>query len=138
MARNTRTGEAVTRGFTLLELLVVLFIVALLASLVGPVVTSGVQRSKEATLREDLRVMRKSIDDFYADTGAYPTTIETLVEKQYLRGIPQDPVTGSATTWTFEMEESQDTTGGDKTRGIRDVHSGAEGQARDGTSYSEW
>jgi len=127
----------VARGFTLLELLVVLFIVALLASLVAPAVTSGVQKSKEAALREDLRVMRKSIDDFYSDTGAWPQTIEVLVEKHYLRAIPPDPISGSQTTWTFEMEESQDS-GGDKTRGIRDVHSGAEGQGRDGTSYSEW
>lgn len=126
-----------SRGFTLLELLVVLFIVALLASIVGPVVTSGVQRSKEATLREDLRVMRKSIDNFYADTGTYPQGLETLVEKRYLRTIPVDPVTASSTTWTVEMEESQES-GGEKTRGVRDVHSGAQGQGRDGTSYTEW
>ncbi len=126
-----------SRGFTLLELLVVLFIVALLASIVGPAVTGGIQRSKEATLREDLRVMRKSIDDFYSDTGAYPQALDALVDKRYLRNVPIDPVTASNTTWTFEMEESQDS-GGEKTRGIRDVRSGAEGQGRDGTSYSEW
>lgn len=137
MARSTRTGEPMSRGFTLLELLVVLFIVALLASIVGPVVTSGVQRSKEAALREDLRVMRKSIDNFYADTGLYPQGLETLVEKRYLRTIPVDPITASNTTWTVEMEESQDS-GGEKTRGVRDVHSGAQGQGRDGTSYTEW
>lgn len=137
MARSTRTGERTSRGFTLLELLVVLFIVALLASIVGPAVTGGIARSKEATLREDLRVMRKSIDDFYADTGTYPQGLDTLVEKRYLRTVPVDPVTGSSTTWTFEMEESQDS-GGDKTRGVRDVRSGAEGQGRDGTSYTEW
>jgi general secretion pathway protein G len=137
MARSIRTGEAMTRGFTLLELLVVLFIVALLASIVGPTVTSGIQRSKEATLREDLRVMRKALDDHYGDTGTYPPALDALVEKRYLRNVPVDPVTGSSTTWTFEMEDSQDSDG-EKTRGVRDVHSGAEGQGRDGTSYTEW
>lgn len=137
MARNTRSGKPGHGGFTLLELLVVLFIVALLASIAAPAITSGVQRSKEATLREDLRVMRKSIDDFYGDTGTYPTDLEALVERQYLRSVPVDPITGSRTTWTVELEESESPEG-DKSSGIRDVHSGAEGQARDGTSYSEW
>jgi type II secretion system protein G len=125
------------RGFTLIELLIVLFLVALLASLVAPAVTGGVQRAREATMREDLRVLRKAIDDYYGDTGNYPAELKVLVERRYLRSVPVDPVTERADTWTFDMEETKgknDT----KTNGIRDVHSGADGAARDGTSFKDW
>jgi type II secretion system protein G len=125
------------RGFTLIELLLVLFIVALLASLVGPAVSGGIQRARESTLREDLRVVRKAIDHYYADNGAYPSDLRILVEKRYLRGVPVDPISGRTDTWTFEMEQNKDKDD-NKSTGVRDIHSGAEGQGRDGTTFSEW
>jgi prepilin-type N-terminal cleavage/methylation domain-containing protein len=137
MAPSTRIGNSMRRGFTLIELLLVLFIVAVLASLVGPAVSGGIQRARESTLREDLRVVRKAIDDYYADNGAYPPDLRVLVEKRYLRGVPVDPISGRHDTWTFETEQSKDN---DEKRstGVRDIRSGAEGQGRDGTSFSDW
>ena len=83
-------------GFTLVELLLVLFVIALLASLVAPVATRSVIRSREATLKQDLHVMRKAIDDYYSDNGVYPDSLELLVEKHYLHKIPVDPITDRA------------------------------------------
>lgn len=119
------------RGFTLVELLLVLFVVALLASLVAPVVTGSIQRAREASLKEDLHVMRKAIDDFYADNGRYPASLSLLVEKRYLRKIPVDPLTDKATTWVEEKGEGKDT-------GVMDVRSGSEEKSPDGVPYRDW
>jgi general secretion pathway protein G len=132
MALPTRTGKR--RGFTLVELLLVLLLVALLASIVGPTVTSGLQRSRESTLKHDLRVMRQAMDDYYGDNGRYPAALEELVEKRYVRRVPVDPMTGKADTWVLTMSDQED----DKVAGVSDLHSGAEGQAIDGTSYKDW
>ena len=122
-------------GFTLIELLFVLLIVALLASLVAPVVTSSIGRAKESTLREDLKVMRKAIDDHYADTGKYPAELEDLVKKRYLRKVPIDPVTESRDTWKPTHAEDSKT---GAAQGIIDVHSGSEEKASDETYYKDW
>lgn len=121
------------RGFTLMELLVVLALVAVLASLVTPIVSSSIQRAKEATLKENLFVLRKAIDDYYADIGAYPPTLDALVEKRYVRKVPVDPITERADSWQFTREEE-----GGEEAGIIDVHSGAEEAATDGSAYREW
>ncbi len=125
------------RGFTLIELLLVLFLVALLASLVGPEVTGGIHRARDSALREDLRVLRKAIDDYYADSGSYPAELQILVDKHYLRAVPVDPATDRRDSWTFEMDDEKDR-GEGKVAGIRDVHSGSDGQGRDGTAYKDW
>ena len=122
-------------GFTLIELLFVLLIVALLASLVAPVVTSSIQRARESTLREDLHVMRKAIDDYYADTGKYPAELEDLVKKRYLRKVPIDPVTESRDTWALVRSEDSKT---GAAQGIIDVHSGSDEKASDETYYKDW
>jgi len=135
MARATATGSRhSSRAFTLIELLLVLTIVALLASLAGPVVTGSMQKAREATLKEDLRVLRRAVDDYFADRGQYPVQIEELVDRRYIRRVPKDPITGRADTWTFTLDESSAETAG----GIFDVHSGAEGQARDGSYFKDW
>jgi general secretion pathway protein G len=118
-------------GFTLVELLLVLFLVALLASLVMPVATRSVDQAKESALKEDLHVLRKAIDDYYANTGRYPQSLTQLVEKRYIRRLPADPLTGSVTSWVEKRSE-------DKGGGVVDVHSGAEGNAADGKPYREW
>lgn len=135
MEHNTRIGETSGlrsgRGFTLVELLLVLFLVALLASLVAPVATRSVDQAKESALKEDLKVLRKAIDDYYANTGKYPQNLSQLVEKRYIRRIPVDPLTERETSW---IENRAEDAGG----GINDVHSGAEGNASDGKPYHDW
>jgi general secretion pathway protein G len=134
-APATVTGDAMhpraPGGFTLVELLLVLFVVALLASLVAPVVTKSVEQAKEATLKEDLQVMRKAIDDFYADTGRYPEALAQLAEKRYIRKLPIDPMTERADSW---IEVRHEGPGG----GIIDVRSGAEGKSAEGVAYRDW
>jgi len=121
------------RGFTLLELLFVLVIVALLASIVGPMLVGSIGRARESTLKEDMHLMRRAIDDYYADNGKYPSELTDLVDKRYLRGIPADPVTERQDTWVVVR------TGNDRGQGgIIDVHSGSELAANDGTYYRDW
>ncbi len=123
------------RGFTLVEMLLVLMLIALLATLVTPVVTGGLSRARESTLRADLYALRKAIDDYYADTGVYPPELEELVTKRYLRRIPPDPVTESRDTWVLvRAEDDKAAKGG----GILDVRSGSPELARDGSPFKDW
>ncbi len=124
-----------SRGFTLIELLLVLLFVALLASLVAPVVTGGIQRARESTLKTDLYALRKALDDYNADTGAYPPELEELVKKRYLRRIPPDPVTEKRDTWV--LVRSEDDKAG-KNNGILDIRSGSPERASDGSYFKDW
>jgi len=119
-------------GFTLVELLLVLFVIALLASLVAPVVTGNIQRARESTLKEDLLVLRKAIDDFYSDTGRYPENLALLAEKRYIRKIPIDPITEKANTWVEIRGEGQNAAV------VVDVRSGSEEKSLDGVPYRDW
>jgi general secretion pathway protein G len=123
------------RGFTLLEMLLVLVLVALLAGLAGPVVTAGMQRARESTLKSDLYVLRKAIDDYHADTGAYPRELDELVAKRYLRRIPPDPVTEKRDTWVLVRAEDERP---GQSAGILDVRSGSPERAVDGTYFKDW
>jgi general secretion pathway protein G len=119
-------------GFTLVELLVVLSILALLLSLAYPKYFSSVERAQETALKQTLMNVRDGIDKFYADTGKYPETLEQLVEKKYINQLPLDPITDSTETWLIEQPEPP-------LEGmVYDVHSGAPGKAKDGSLYSEW
>ena len=120
-------------GFTLIELLVVLAIIGTLITIALPKYLHSVERSREAVLHQDLRVMRTAIDQYLADTGHYPDTIDDLVKHRYLRSLPEDPETGVATTWVSVAPPE-----GVATAGVYDVHSGAEGLSLDGTAYSQW
>lgn len=120
------------RGFTLIELLVVLAVIALLLTIAVPRYFQSVERSKEAVLKQDLATMRDAIDKYYGDTGKYPEVLEDLVSKKYLRNIPVDPITDSATTWVAVPPE--DAAQG----GVYDVKSGAPGNGKDGSAYSSW
>ncbi|MFC3816171.1 type II secretion system protein [Lysobacter sp. GCM10012299] len=119
------------QGFTLIELLVVLAIMGALLTLVVPRYFEQADRAKETVLRENLTVMRVSIDHFHADRGRYPQTLQELVEGRYLREVPTDTLTGSRTTWTLVAPA-------DGEAGIYDVRSGARGKGKDGTDYSTW
>jgi general secretion pathway protein G len=120
------------RGFTLIELLVVLAIIGTLLTLTLPRYFTSVQRSKETVLRENLNVTRDAIGKYYADKGKYPESLEALATEKYLRKVPTDPVTESATTWVVVPPDDP------KKGGVYDVKSGAQGKASDGTLYSEW
>ena len=119
-------------GFTLIELLVVFAIIALLVTIVAPRYFNSVEKSKEVVLKQDLATMRDALDKYYGDTGKYPDSLETLVSKSYLRKLPVDPMTDSATTWAVVPPEDIEK------GGVFDVRSGAPGNGRDGTPYSGW
>ncbi|MCB1948883.1 type II secretion system protein [Nitrosomonas sp.] len=119
-------------GFTLIELLVVMAIIATLLSIVAPRYFNSVEKAKEAVLRQDLKIMRDAIDQFYADFGKYPLDLEELVDRRYLRSIPIDPMTESDTTWIGMPSPNEEE------EGVYDVHSGFTGRALDGTFYEEW
>ena len=132
MASPTATGNPRRRpGFTLIELLVVMAIIATLLTIAVPRYFQSLERAKETTLRQDLAVMRDAIDKFSGDTGRLPESIGELVERRYLRALPDDPFTRSNTTWQFVMGEE----GG--IPGVRDVHSGAEGISKSGIPLGE-
>lgn len=123
------------RGFTLLELLLVMLLLALIASLAAPLVTAGIQRARESTLKADLYVLRKAIDDHYADTGAYPRELDELVAKRYLRRIPPDPMTEKHDTWVLVRAEEEKA---GRAPGILDVRSGSQERASDGSRFKDW
>ncbi|HEX6829758.1 MAG TPA: prepilin-type N-terminal cleavage/methylation domain-containing protein [Burkholderiales bacterium] len=120
------------RGFTLVELLVVMAIIALLLALAAPRYFKSVNRAEETVLKENLTLMRDALDKYYADTGKYPPDLEELVTKRYLRKVPEDPITGSATTWVLVPPENPEK------GGVYDIHSGAPGNSLSGTPYQGW
>jgi len=119
-------------GFTLLELLVVMAIIATLLTIATPRYMRSLQRSREAVLMQDLTSMRESIDKFYGDNGHYPPTLAVLVEKRYLRSVPVDPIARSAEKWIVVSSDDPDDPG------VKDVRSGAEGAGENGIAYGEW
>ena len=119
------------RGFTLIEMLVVMVVIALLLTIAVPRYFHSVDRAREAVLRENLLLMRDALDKHYADTGKYPDALEDLVTRRYLRRLPIDPLTESETTWVIVPPERAEL------GGIYDVHSGAEGQSLSGLPYGE-
>lgn len=125
------------RGWTLIELLIVISIVMILAAMSLTTYRNSVTLAKEAALRSDLAMMREAIDQYYADKGKYPETLDALVSERYLRSIPKDPITNSSDTW--QTEEAEPTPGSNTAEpGIYEVKSGADGTALDGTRYAEW
>jgi general secretion pathway protein G len=125
------------RGFTLIELLVVLSLISILAAMGLVQHRNSVRHTQESVLKTDLFRMRDAIDQYYADKGKYPTSLETLVSDGYLRKVPEDPITRSAETWQTVPAEA-DPSNPTAEPGIYDVKSGAQGTALDGSSYSDW
>lgn len=120
------------RGFTLVELMVVMAIIALLLALALPRYFKHLALSRETILKEDLAVMRDAIDKYHGDTGHYPDSLDTLVGARYLRSLPVDPVTERADTW--QIVEPEDNAAG----AMADIRSGAPGTAHDGSAYADW
>ena len=124
-------------GWTLIELLIVITLVMILATLALTQYRGSITAAKEAALKSDLFLMRDAIDQYYADKGRYPESLQTLVSESYLRAIPKDPFTNSSDTWqTVNAEPEPGMTS--TTTGIYDVKSGADGVATDGSRYGDW
>ena len=126
-----------TSGFTLLELMIVMVVIGLLAAIAIPAYTSNIRNAREAVLKEDLHVLRQAIDSYTVDKQKAPQSLDDLVQAGYLKVMPIDPFTHRSDTWMPVQEDTL--TSLDQTEaGIDDVHSGSQGTAADGTSYSTW
>ncbi|MCS6884986.1 MAG: prepilin-type N-terminal cleavage/methylation domain-containing protein [Acidobacteriota bacterium] len=138
MAASIANGNGVNRqhGFTLLELVVVVTVMVVLATLVVPLFQNVLQQAKEAALKDTLFKMRDSIDKYTLDKEEAPQTLEDLVQAKYLREVPVDPITGRNDTWEVELEEQPTSRNGQ--RGIINVYSGAEGVSSSGKPYREF
>jgi general secretion pathway protein G len=121
-------------GFTLIELIVVLAIVGLLASIVAPRYVRTVDNAREASLKTSLNVMRDAIDKYAADKGRYPDSLDEMVQLGYLRQVPEDPITGRRDSWQMLPARVDSAVPGQ----VADVRSGAAGRAQDGRPYSAW
>ena len=125
------------RGFTLIELMVVMFIISVLLLIAVPVYEKSIIRSKESVLHGNLSAIRNMIDEYTIDKQKAPDSLEDLVSEGYLRQIPQDPMTNSNQTWKTVMEQTA-VGGANASPGLFDVHSGSEKKALDGTNYADW
>jgi general secretion pathway protein G len=143
MARNTATGISFRRsrvssgGFTIIELLIVMTLIIILASIGMTQYRSSVTRAQEAALKENLFRMRDAMDQFYADKNKWPADLAELVSEGYIREVPVDPITKSKDTWQTSQAES-DPGNPASAGGIDNVHSGSDRSALDGTAYSSW
>jgi len=136
MERSTVIGKVrQNRGFTLLELMIAMFIVIILLSVALPTYQRSVQYAKETVLKENLWQMRKAIDQYASDKGKYPPSIEALVEGKYLREMPMDPILEAAEWESVMGEDPLNPESGD---GLKDVKSKAEGQDGDGKAYKDY
>lgn len=137
------------KGFTLIELIVVLAIVALLVALVAPRYVRSVDNAREASLRTSLNTMRDAIDKYAADKGRYPASLEALVKSGYLRKVPEDPITERSDSWQMLPPAEDDAMayglagavgeeGSDDGPGMADVRSGAQGTGQNGLPYDQW
>ncbi len=128
------------KGFTLIEIIIVLVLIGILVSIITPIYRSSIFRAREAVLKENLFQIRDAINKYYQDKHKYPTSLEDLVTHKYLRKIPMDPIR-RAHEWEpvrFEPGEDMEDFDAEILEGIIDVKSRSSKKATDGTSYSDW
>lgn len=133
--QDTKTGRQ--RGFTLLELMIVLTLIAVLISIAIPMYRGLILRSHEATLKVNLHSLREVIDQYTADKKKAPQTLQDLVDGGYFRELPLDPITRQRDTWIADFDTSVSVADQTET-GITNVHSGSTGMSSEGTAYSTW
>ena len=134
---RSEANHAFSRGFTLIELMVVMAIVSILLAIAVPVYQKSIIRAKESVLRNNIFTLRSMIDEYTIDKQKAPESLQTLVSEGYLRQIPQDPITNSDQTWRVIMEDTP-VGGSTASPGVFDVKSGSDQKALDGTLYSDW
>ena len=137
MSMMPKRGADGERGFTLVELMIVMAVISILLTIAIPAYLQSIKRAKEAVLKEDLHTMRSAIDQYTVDKEKAPQGLDDLVQAGYLKVVPIDPMTNRSDTWMTSESDTlmniNETQGG-----VDDVKSGAQGLAMDGTSYNTW
>jgi general secretion pathway protein G len=136
VTRRVRSGRRPESGWTIIEMMIVISLVVTMAGIAMISYGTAVTRSREAVLKEDLFRMRDAIDQYFADKAQYPASLDDLVTAGYLRTIPVDPLTNSATSWQVVLADFDPAN--PLSQGVFDVRSGAQGQAIDGSPFAEW
>ena len=134
---KSRTPAQADGGFTLIELMIVMAIIAILATIAVPSYTANVKHAREAVLKEDLHTMRSAIESYTYDKQKAPQSLDELVQSGYLHELPKDPFTQRNDTW-LPSEGSSLTTLDETQGGIDDVHSGSQQVSSEGTTYNTW
>jgi general secretion pathway protein G len=135
MERSTVIGRVRQAGFTLLELMIVISIIIILAAITLPQYQKTIMHTREAVLKDDLRKMRTLIDQFAADKGRLPQSLDELASEGYMREVPLDPFTGQK-DWAIVTGEDPNSLTGES--GMTDIHSASAETSSEGTAYSEW
>lgn len=129
---NLKNSISKANGFTFIELAVVLLCIALLASLSAPLVSTWVVRAKESALKENLFVLRGALDEYYADKGRYPSSLDDLVSERYIRFLPVEPISGEEDGWVAEFSTDSEI------NGVVDIRPGSTDTALDSSCYCDW
>jgi general secretion pathway protein G len=132
VVRARRNSPLSERGFTLIELLVVMAIIGTLLAIAVPRYFRSLEHARETVLKQDLSILREAIDKYSSDLNKYPEKLSDLVDHRYIRALPVDPFTKLTDTWTLVPSDDPDIAG------IRDLHSGADATASDGTPLATW
>ena len=132
-----RNGKTRRRGFTFVELMVVITIMVIIISMAIPTLTRSITRAKESVLRNNLTTLRTVIDNYSYDKGKAPQSLQDLVSEGYLRSIPTDPMNNYSTDWRTVLEDATQSVSQSEP-GIWDVHSNSDKTSLEGTPYSEW